>query len=242
MSLKARLGKAVQRRIEAMPSVQAAMARSKRVAPIQHAAHRAAESSLDDEAARNTLSEQLEADPAVVREATIELSRRRDDYIDDRAYRLLSAAGAGTAVLPVPPERTDLFAAEEKLGRLALESAFDSLAELEPRLLEMRDQVRAPGPRGSDADCAPVPAHIKQRLAELFGGGAADEPELLRTSLATSIVHQYLQLLAGDTRAGPADVAYFDHPRKTFVASHRLWGRRRLRSGSADPRAGPVVQ
>jgi hypothetical protein len=184
------------------------------------------------------------ADRAAVKEATIDLARRRDDYIDDRAYRLLSAAAAGTAVLPIPPERTDLFAAEEKLGRLALESAFDSLAELEPRLLMMRDQVRALSPRGEDANCAPIPAHIKQQLAELFGGGAANEPELLHTSLATSIAHQYLKLLAGDARAGPADVAYFDHPRKTFVfvASGRLWGRRRTRSGSADPRAGPVVQ
>jgi hypothetical protein len=233
MSLKARLGKAVQRRIEAMPSVQAAKARSERIAPIQHAAHRAAYSRLDDEAARNMLSEQLQADRAALKEATIDLARRRDDYINDRAYRLLSAAAAGTAVLPVPPERTDLFAAEEKLGRLALESAFDSLAELEPCLLDMRDQVRTLSPRGTDATCAPVPAHIKQQLAELFGRAAADEPEVLHTSLATSIAHQYLQLLAGDTRAGPADVAYFDHPRKmfVFVTSGRLWGGRRPRPG-----------
>ena len=71
MTLKGRLGKAVQRRIEAMPSVQAAMARSERIAPIHQAAHRAAYSALDDEAAKDMLSEQLRADPAVVKEATI---------------------------------------------------------------------------------------------------------------------------------------------------------------------------
>lgn len=230
MSFKARLGKAVQKRIEAMPSVQEAMARSERVAPIQAAAWRAAHSALDDEAAKARLTEELIGDPAVVKEATLELSRRRDDYISDRAYRLLSAAAAGSDVQPVPPERADLFAAEEALGRMPLEEAFERLAEAEPHLEDIRRRVSGRGTGVEPSDCGAVPPEIKKELVDLVGGAARKEDELLHTTLASSIVHQYLQLLAGDTEAGPASVSYFDHPRKAVVATGRLWGGRRRES------------
>lgn len=232
MSLKARLGKAVQRRIEAMPSVQQVKASSERIVPIQQAARRAANSTVDDEVAKEMLSEQLEAEPAVIKEATINLSRLRDDYIHDRAYRLLSAAAAGSAVQPIPPERADLFAAEEALGRMPLGQAYEHLAATEPRLKDMRRRVSGKSSGAPDGECAALPAEIKQELSELVGSAATNEDELLRTNLATSIVHQYLQLLAGDTRSGPATISYFDHPRKAFVATGRLWGARRPQAES----------
>jgi hypothetical protein len=157
MRLKARLGKAVQRRIAAMPSVQEGIARSKRIAPIHKAARHVAESALDDKTAKARLSERLNADPAVIREATIDLSRRRDDYVDDRAYRLLSAAAAGCAVQPIPAERADLFVAEAALGRQPLEEAFDRLAEAEPRLEDIRRQVSSKSAGAVRFECAAIP-------------------------------------------------------------------------------------
>jgi hypothetical protein len=62
MTLKGRLGKAVQRRVEAMPSVQAAMARSERIAPIHQAAHRAAYSALDAEEQRQADTRRIRTD------------------------------------------------------------------------------------------------------------------------------------------------------------------------------------
>ena len=224
MSLKSRLGKAVQKRVEAMPSVRAAVARSERVRPIDSAARRAANSTLDDEAAKAMLGEHLNAEPAVVKEVTLALSRRRDDYVSDRAYRLLSAAAAGSAVQPVPPERADLFAAEEALGRMPLEEAFGRLAKAEPRLEDIRRRVSSQGAGIEHAECAALRPQIKEELSELVGGSARREDELLHTSLASSIVAQYLQLLAGDARSGPATISYFDHPRKAFWATGRLWG------------------
>jgi len=226
MSLKARLGNAVQKRIEAIPSVEAAMARSERLGPIEGAAWRTACGTLDDEAARATLSEQLNADPATIREATIELSRRRDDYLSDRAYRLLSAAAAGSPVQPIPPERAELFAAEENLGRMPMEDAFGRLAIAEPRLAGIRRRVADQNAGTDGRGCGRLSADVKEELGELVGGAASGEDELLNTSLASSIVHQYLEMLAGDSDSGPPDIPYFSHPRKTFVASGRLWGRR----------------
>jgi hypothetical protein len=70
------------------------------------------------------------------------------------------------------------------------------------------------------------PAEINKELVQLIGGAARKEDELLHTSLASSIVHQYLRLLAGDSREGPATVAYFDHARKTVVMTRRIGGGR----------------
>ena len=95
MSLKEQLGKAVMKRIEAMPSVQAAKERFERISPAQRAAKDAAYSSLDDEAAKLALRDRINADPEVLKEATVDLAGRRDDFIADRAYRLLSATAAG---------------------------------------------------------------------------------------------------------------------------------------------------
>ncbi len=64
----------------------------------------------------------------VLREATIDLAKHRDHYIADRAYRLLSAAVAGTAVQSIPPERRELFTGEESIGRMPIEQYLRVLA------------------------------------------------------------------------------------------------------------------
>jgi hypothetical protein len=236
MGLGARLGKAVLKRIEASPGVQEQIARSERTMPVTRAAHKEAYSPLDDEAAKASLCERLEAErevtgPEVVQEALTHF-RQRDEYIDDRAYRLLAAAATDTAVAPTPLERADLFAQEEEIGRMPMEQAFERLAEIEPGLLYLKSQIEAVETNGDRSDCG-LPKHIREPLHRLVGGGASSNHELLHTTLATSIVHQYLRQLAGDKRLGTPDVAYFDSPIKHFTASSVLFDFRR----SKRPRA-----
>jgi len=230
MGLGGRLGKAVLKRIEASPAVQEQMARSERTMPVTRAAHKEAYSPLDDEAAKARLCERLEterevAGPEVVQEALTHF-RQRDDYIDDRAYRLLAAAAANTAVAPIPADRAELFAQEEAIGRMPMEQAFQWLAEIEPGLLDLKSQVEAVEQSNDPGSCD-LPKQIKEPLHRLVGGGAGSDHELLRTTLATSIVHQYLRQLAGDKRVGTSDISYFESPIKHFTASGVLFDFRR---------------
>jgi hypothetical protein len=236
MGLGGRLGKAVLKRIEASPAVREQTARSERTMPVTRAARKEAYSSLDDEATKARLSERLEAEPEVtgpevVEEALIHFGQR-DDYIDDRAYRLLAAAAASTTVAPSPPERADLFAQEEEIGRMPMEQAFERLAEIEPGLLDLKSQVEAVEKNGDLRSCG-LPKQIKEPLHRLVGGGASSDHELLHTSLATSIVHQYLRQMAGDQRVGTPEVAYFDSPIKHFVATGVLFDFKRSKRGRA---------
>jgi hypothetical protein len=194
--------------------------------PVTRAARKDAYSSLDDEAAKARLCEHLEAErevagPEVVQEALTHF-RQRDDYIDDRAYRLLAAAAAGEAVAPIPPERAELFAQEEEIGRMPMEQAFGRLAKIEPGLLDLKSQVEAVEQSDDPGSCG-LPKQIREPLHRLVGGGASSDHELLHTTLATSIVHQYLEILAGNKRVGTPEVAYFDSPIKHFTASSVLF-------------------
>jgi hypothetical protein len=225
MSLKGRVGSAVMKRIEALPSVQAEMERSERIGPSQRAARDLAHSPLEDEAAVAKLGERLDAGQAVLEEAAIAMSKRRDDYIDDRAYRLLSAAAAHSVVQSTPPERAGLFAREEAIGRMPLQDAFALLAESEPRLLDLRQRAQLSATQDQSGGCA-LPEGIGKSLSHLVGGGAEVDDELLRSTLATSIAHQYLGFVSGDLRLGPAETPFWELPRKKFVASH-VFGKRR---------------
>lgn len=204
-------------------------ARREPLGAIRLEAKRAAYSRLDDEAARAELLLRIEARPEVLRRAALELEEGRGDYIGDRAYRLLSAASAGTAVEPIPSEREGLFAEEEALGRMSMEEAFLGLAASEPRLMEIAGRARD---LREEADVeGGLPRTVRDPLDHLLGAGADTESELLRSALAVSIAHQYLELLAGDERSGPAGVAYFDHPRKRQVGTGVPRRGRRRRSG-----------
>jgi len=212
MSLKGWLGSAVMKRIEAMPAVQAAKEHSERVSPAQRAAREAAYGPRDDEAAKVELAGRVADEAQALKEAAVDLAKRRDDYIDDRAYRLLSAAAAGTAVQSIPPERRELFTAEEAIGRMPIEQAFRHLAEIEPRLLDVERQARG----ASVADNGGLPVDMARRLRSLVGGAAERDDELLRSNLASSIAQHYLRVLAGDSRCGSPDMPFFENPRKTF--------------------------
>lgn len=224
MSLGGQLGRAVLKRIEASPGVQERMARSERTMPVTGAAHKAAFSPLDDEAVKAKLLENLDAEPEIVEEAVAHF-HRLDDYIHDRSYRLLSAIAASTAVAPAPPERAALFAQEEEIGRMPMEQAFQRLAEIEPGLVDLKIRAETLEKNDYSKGCG-LPKHIKQSLHRLVGGGARSDNDLLHTTLATSIVHQYLEILAGNTRFGTPDISYFDSPIKHFVFTGAIGFRR----------------
>jgi len=220
MSLSGRFARAVLKRVEASPRAQARIARSERTRPVISAARGAAYSSHDDETARAKLCERLTGDAEAVEEALAHYLHR-DDYIADRAYRLLAAASAGTTVEATPPGRAELFEQEQALGRLPIAEAFERLTEIEPGLVEARRQASVLN-GGAEMDRRGLTRHIREGLGELVGGGARSGHPLLSSTLATSIVHQYLQIAAGNTRFGTADVAYFDSAVKQVVASNVL--------------------
>jgi len=78
MGLGGRLGKAVLKRIESSPAVQAQIARSERTMPVTRAARKAAYSPLDDETAKAKLREDLDAEPEIVEEAVAHFHRQVD--------------------------------------------------------------------------------------------------------------------------------------------------------------------
>ncbi len=112
--------------------------------------------------------------PPYVEEALTHF-HRRDDYIDDRTYRLLAAAAADTTVAPIPLERVDLFAQEEEIGRMPMEQAFGRLAEIEPGLLDLKSQVEAVEKNCDPGSCG-LPKPMKEPLHRLVGGGASSPP------------------------------------------------------------------
>jgi hypothetical protein len=232
MSLKGRLGSAVMKRIEALPAVQAEMERSERTGPSERLAMKLALSPLEDDAAVAKLRAQVDTGPAILEEAAIAMSKQRDDYIHDRAYRLISAAAADSVVQRIPPERAALFSREEVVGRMPLQDAFLLLAESEPRLLDVQRLARESATTGQPVG-RDLPEEISKPLHLMVGGGAEGEDPLLRSGLATSIAHQYLRLVLGDTDLGPATTPFWELPRKRLVSSHALRPRQRGPVGGA---------
>ena len=157
MGLKQQLGQAVMKRIEAMPSVKASVERDRRLGPVFLAASQLAYGALDDDSAKAQLRSRQEAEPALLRDAAIERSKQREDYVGDRVYRLLSAAAADGPVQPIPPERAELFSREAALGRMPMQEAFSQLVRLEPALGEIESDVRS-GERHSDPGGGSPPA------------------------------------------------------------------------------------
>jgi hypothetical protein len=219
MSIKGRLGSAVMRRIERMPAVREAAAREERLGPVRRAAMAAASSTADEETARDRLRARLAAPEEVVREATIELSKHRDDHVHDRAYRLLSAAAAGGPVQPVPPERAELFERERALASVPMKDAYAQLASIEPALGRVEQTVRAGGHREDADDRSALGKPVEEQLRGLVGGGATSEDELMRTTLAGSLARQYLWILSGANQFGAPEDTFYEAPLKSFVAT-----------------------
>lgn len=215
MSILGRIGSAALKGISALPAVKGAKERRERTAAVWRAADWVAYQPVDDETAKAQLAERLEGGVADIQETLGELDVcGREDYISDRSYRLLAAIGAGSPVEPIPSERAGLFAREEALGRMPIEQAYATLAEIEPGLLDIERQ--AASYTGRQPDEQRLPKELRDALTDLVGGGAVREDTLLRGKLASSIAEHYLRALMGETRLGPTDMPFFENPVKTF--------------------------
>jgi len=228
MSILGWIGKRIEARIEAMPSFQAAKDREERLRPVLRASTEMAQRPVDDETAKDELVRQLAGKDAEVVEVLKESSLlHRDTFLADRAYRLLAAIASSTNVEPMPVWRASLFEEEAGLGRMPMQRAFHRLAEIEPRLLDV--ERRASQPQVSEDDDW-GPKEISRALRTLVGGGAKRENGLLRSSLASSIAHNYLWIVLGEDAFGSREMPYFDSPRKMVVAT-AVFGRGARRPG-----------
>jgi hypothetical protein len=216
MGVLGRIATAVLDGLGTLPPVRESMERHERIASVRRAAHTIAYRSLDDEAARDALRAALAGRDGDIDEALGELShpplREHADYVDDRAYRLLAAVAADAPVEPIAPERSELYTREESLGHMPIQRAFATLAEIEPRLLEVERRA----PSAILRDSGSLPPELSRSLRPLVGGGAERADELLRSKLASSIAEHYLRVLGGDSYCGSPETPFFENPRKTF--------------------------
>ncbi len=237
MGLARAMGRTIMKRLESSPAVREQMEKSERARPVLGEVNRLVYSPLGDSEVCARLRERVPGDGVGVTEALEHSARMRDDFIRDRAYRLLAAAAAGDPVEPIQPAKRELFAAEENLGRMPLRQAFEFLEQLEPGLRKARAAVESlpPEPRpspGADRPSGKVRVGPDQRIRRALnehaavGPTSANDHALVRTNLANSIATTYLDILVRNPSGGDTSVSYFDSPAKRQVSSGRLFGKK----------------
>ncbi len=182
----------------ATPEGRAAMERAPRLMALVTDTQEMAGSGLDDEVACATLRGRLPEDPELVEEAIAHLAKIRTNYLDDRAYRLLTAAVRGDAVRPIDPAVRDQFLEEAKLGRMPLNDAFERLASLEPRLHDI-PPPEMPDPRLLEGKTWTISSRSdpsSEMTAKLLGPIADTPHAILSTDLARAIVSTHLKVRA----------------------------------------------
>lgn len=214
MSLAERLVGVIWKRFERIPSVSAQISHQKQAVEVSIEAEKVARSSLEDPQAKAMLAKRLSANASSIDTARTALSRRCD-YVSNRAYRLLSAVDDDTPVAPVAQHLEQLFSQEEALGRMPLDQAFRYLAEIEPRLLSMKQQMIKEPTDTEHSSRLTTSTH--RALVDLVGVNADRDRTLIGTNLAASIVRQYLEIRGGVTTLGSIDVPYFDAPLRICV-------------------------
>lgn len=198
---------------------------------ICRAAMRHARSTLDDEAARAMLDQEVGDRRASVGAAVDALRRDRFNFLGDRAYRLLDAVARVTPVDVIAAENLTLFAREEELGRTRMDVAYSRLAELEPRLGCLAEQGSSAVPEADTAPPPPKRVHSarseRNGRAELRGlvGPSAQHPDaLVRSELALSIALQYAAILSGELSREGMTSSYFCAHRRIAVRAGTLLG------------------
>lgn len=199
--------------------VRGEIGRQKKMIEVLIEAERVAYNSLDDSKVKTMLAERLGGDHSSI-DGALTVLARRIEYISDRARRLLLAVGSNSPVAPMPQEWSDLFTREEALGRMPLKDAFCRLAESEPRLADLGQEVECREITGDDR-ASRLPSNVNKTLAGLVGADASVDDVLLRTNLAASIVRQYLEIESGITILGEVDTSYFDAPLKIGVKANK---------------------
>jgi hypothetical protein len=207
------IGRRLRKRLldfAATPEGQAAIERSRRTRSLVETTCQIAGSDLDDESACSRLREQLPQDPEAVRRAIEELGNVRTAYLDDRAYRLLTAAVDDAPVRPIDPSVRSLFLEEARLGRMSLDEAFEYLASLEPRLRELetrrmeRPRVKQGWSRGRD-----------ESEFGLVGRFAESPHDLVKTDLAWSVVREYRAVRRHGGTADLGATPFFERRKRT---------------------------
>jgi hypothetical protein len=147
----------------------------------------------------------------MARQSLSELGDGREEYMTDRAYRLLEAAVDGEPVEAPPAELAGLFAREDALGRLPIGLAVERLTELEPRL---KDVWPADVPDGGEASWSnDAPRAVK----ELLGPRMENPDPLVRSNLALSIASHFLALDKEGANPRDSETSYFSANRRRVV-------------------------
>jgi hypothetical protein len=126
---------------------------------------------------------------------------RREHCIRERGRRLRAAALDDGPVAPASSDHQELFAEEEALGRIPLSEAYARLAEQEPRLRVVEDEVRA------------GQLSTAKRLYDPLNGPLGEESgeRIFQSLLTRAIINKRLGLLAG-TLEGDEALSFFDQP------------------------------
>jgi hypothetical protein len=169
------------------------MRRFRRMRRVRPELLRAVHSRLSDEDAADRLRLVVRGDPRAAKATLTYVAEARDHfggYVGDRAYRVLIAAINDSSVAPIADRLAALFERERALGWTPLESAFNQLAGAVPDLAEIADRCRQG--RGSDRSRAAA-----RRAVELVGWRSSHPDPLVRSSLAATVVANYLAAVEG---------------------------------------------
>ncbi len=189
-------------------------ARQRDTRMVLRAAMREAHSQRDDDDAADMLRTVVSGRRRGAEAGLAFLAPRRHEFDRDRAYRLLEAVISGAVVKSIDLDRRELFAREERLGRMPLAMAFEELCGLQPGLRELKHDAESA--RATHATVRPgaFDFALETRLTILVGPSAQHADELVRSTLAASLVPQYLMMIAGDHQYGEPRTPYFEAPRR----------------------------
>ncbi len=181
---------------------------------VLHAAMREAHSQRDDGDAADMLRTVVSGRRRSAEAALALLASRRHEFDRDRAYRLLEAVISGTVVKSIDLELWELFAREERLGHMPLAMAFEELCSLQPGLRGLKHNAEVAWAKHATVKLDPLDFALDTRLTILVGPSAQHTDELVRSTLAASLVSQYLMMIAGDGQYGELRTPYFEAPRR----------------------------
>lgn len=208
------------------PEGQAAIERVRRQMELAQAAQKIAGSGLDDQAACEDVRIRVVDDPVAAQDAIKHLAALRTSYLDDRAYRLLTAAVDGTHVRPIDPNVSEQFSAEARLGRMSLSDAFAYLVSLEPRLAD------EPARRAEERRTRRSGFSVGRSEPDLIGAWAQSPHPVLNTDLAAAVVRGYSAVTRGGRVPEDDPTPFFERRKRTGGGSFALFGK-----GDTRPRA-----
>jgi hypothetical protein len=170
-----------------------------------------------DERALACVQQLVTENRAAATKVRAQLGDSAKSYGGDRACRLLDAALTGSSITPPHPRDAARFEAEAALARTPIGDAFALLAEREPRLQQIRDQLAqafaSVRPESEDARSPSVNRMLfeaKREVAEIVGPTSSQGDALLRTYVARNIAYQTLELATGNPRGIDPEKPYFD--------------------------------